>query len=58
MRIPGKVFEGKSQISIRCPDAKCGKMTYLKKQAKPAPKGDEISKKEQRELERNLNYAE
>jgi Zn-dependent protease with chaperone function len=58
MRIPGKVFEGKSQISIRCPDAKCGKMTYLKKQAKPAPKGDEISKKEQRELERNLNYVE
>jgi hypothetical protein len=33
-------------------------MTYLKKQAKPAPKGDEISKKEQRELERNLNYVE
>ncbi len=58
MRIPGKVFEGKSQISIRCPDAKCGKMTYLKKQTKPAPKGDEVSKKEQREIERNLNYVE
>lgn len=58
MRIPGKVFEGKTQLSIRCPDAKCGKMTFLKKQAKPAPKGDELSKKEQRELERNLNYGE
>lgn len=58
MRIPGKVFEGKSQLSIRCPDAKCGKMTYLKKKVSPAPKGDQISKKEQREIERNLNYAE
>lgn len=58
MRIPGKVMEGKSQLSIRCPDAKCGKMTFLKKQAKPAPKGDELSKKEQRELERNLNYGD
>jgi Zn-dependent protease with chaperone function len=58
MRIPAKVFAGKSQLSIRCPDAKCGKTTYLKKKVNPAPKGDEISKKEQREIERNLNYAE
>lgn len=58
MRVPSKVLDGKSQISIRCPDAKCGKMTYLKKQTKPAPKGDQISKKEQQEIERNLNYGE
>ena len=58
MRIPAKVFEGKSQLSIRCPNAKCGKTTYLKKKVSPAPKGDEISKKEQREIERSLNYAE
>ncbi len=58
MRIPGQVFEGKSSLSIRCPDAKCGKMTYLKKNPKPAPQGNEISKKEQRELERNLNYGD
>jgi Peptidase family M48 len=58
MRIPSKIFEGKSQLSIRCPDAKCGKTTYLKKKASPAPKGDQISKKEQREIERNLNYAD
>lgn len=58
MRIPAKVFEGKTQLSIRCPDAKCGKTTYLKKKVNPAPKGDEISRKEQREIERSLNYAE
>lgn len=58
MRIPGKVFEGKTQLSIRCPNAKCGKTTYLKKKANPAPKGEPISKKEQRDIERNFNYAE
>jgi Zn-dependent protease with chaperone function len=58
MRVPNKVLEGKSQLSIRCPDPKCGKMTYLKKKNNPAPKGDTISNKEQREIERSLNYAE
>ncbi len=58
MRIPAKILEGKAQISIRCPDAKCGKMTYLKKTPKPAPQGNDISKKEQREIERNLSYDE
>lgn len=58
MRIPAKVFEGKTQLSIRCPDAKCGKMTYLKMKVNSAPKEDQISKKEQREIERNLNYVE
>lgn len=58
MRVPGSIFEGKTQLSIRCPNAKCGKMTYLKKKAETAPKGDQISQKEQREIERNMNYAE
>lgn len=58
MRVPGTIFEGKTQLSIRCPNAKCGKTTYLKKKADSAPKGDQISRKEQREIERNMNYAE
>lgn len=56
MRIPSKVLEGKSQMAIRCPDPKCGKTTYLKKKTTPAPKGDQISNKAQREIERNMSY--
>lgn len=58
MRIPSKVLEGKDQMAIRCPDPKCGKTTYLKKKTNPAPKGNEVSKKGQREIERNLTYDE
>lgn len=58
MRIPARVFEGKSSLSIRCPNPKCGKTTYLKKKANPAPQEDKISKKEQQEIERSMNYVE
>ena len=54
MRIPAHILEGKTQISIRCPDAKCGKLTYIKKSVKPPPQ-DKISKKD---LERNMTYDE
>lgn len=56
MRIPSKVLEGKEQTAIRCPDAKCGKVTYLKKKITPAPQENKISKKEQQEIERNMSY--
>jgi hypothetical protein len=56
MRIPSKVLEGKSQMAIRCPDPKCGKVTYLKKKTtNPAPVG---KKPTQAEIERNLSYDE
>lgn len=58
MRIPAKVLEGKEQMAIRCPDAKCGKVTYLKKKINPAPKGSNVSKKVQREIERSMTYDE
>jgi Zn-dependent protease with chaperone function len=54
MRVPLKVLEGKEQISVRCPNGKCGKLTYLKKQPKPASVGEAINKAN----ERNLNYDE
>jgi Zn-dependent protease with chaperone function len=62
LRIPAKVLEGKQQIAVRCPNAKCGKLTQLKKQVKGPAKGQE--KKEVRsqpaeipnQMERNLNY--
>lgn len=58
MRIPSKVLEGKEQMAIRCPDAKCGKVTYLKKKTTSDPKETKISKKEQQEIERNMSYDE
>lgn len=58
MRIPSKVLEGKSQMAIRCPDPKCGKITHLKKKITPASEGKPISKKEQKEIDRSVNYAE
>jgi Zn-dependent protease with chaperone function len=30
MRVPQKVFAGKTQISVRCPNQKCGKISTLK----------------------------
>jgi hypothetical protein len=30
MRLPQKVFAGKSQVSVRCPNKKCGKISTLK----------------------------
>ncbi len=56
MRIPSKILDGKVQMAIRCPDAKCKKVTYLKKKITPAPKGQEANQKMQKEMEMNLNY--
>jgi hypothetical protein len=36
MRIPLKALAGKSELPVKCPDAKCGAVTRLKKNAKPA----------------------
>jgi Zn-dependent protease with chaperone function len=68
LRVPAKVLEGKQQISIRCPNPQCGKLTQLKKQArgKPgappakkaaAPQPAEKAKKSNQNV-RSLNYDE
>lgn len=36
MRIPRSVLEGKDVLPVKCPNEKCGKITRLKKQVKPA----------------------
>lgn len=36
MRIPRSVLEGKDVLPVKCPNAKCGKITRLKKQVKMA----------------------
>lgn len=36
MRIPRKVLEGKTELPVKCPDTKCGAITRLKKNTKPA----------------------
>jgi hypothetical protein len=39
MRIPQEVLAGKDELPVKCPNAKCGKITRLKKRAKtPATK--------------------
>lgn len=37
MRVPVSALEGKTQLSVKCPDAKCGKITVINKK-KAAPK--------------------
>ncbi len=38
MRIPRSVLEGKDVLPVKCPNAKCGKITRLKKQVKAVAK--------------------
>jgi hypothetical protein len=54
MRVPSKILEGKQQIAIRCPEPKCSKMTYLRKQQKLSSAG----KTTRKDIERNLSYDE
>lgn len=53
MRVPMSVLEGKQQLSVKCPDAKCGKLTVIRKNPKPAA----TRAKEMNRME-NQNYAE
>ncbi len=50
MRIPQEVLAGKDELPVKCPNAKCGKITRLKKKAKstqatPAAKAAPVAKK-------------
>lgn len=53
MRIPLKALDGKQQINVRCPNAKCGKVVTLKKKTNSASSEKEQSAKTQKKLERN-----
>ncbi|MEO8072888.1 MAG: M48 family metallopeptidase, partial [Acidobacteriota bacterium] len=55
MRVPLKVLEDKKELPVKCPNAKCGKITRLKKNVKPAQK-TEVSKPNK--MEENLNYGD
>lgn len=48
MRVPLKALQGKAELPVKCPDAKCGAITRLKKNSKPAGEraADQIAKSE------------
>ncbi|MEQ1762368.1 MAG: M48 family metallopeptidase [Pyrinomonadaceae bacterium] len=47
MKIPTSVLEGKPKLSVKCPDAKCGKVTVIRKNANKAPKPPKIKQENQ-----------
>ena len=53
MRIPMSVLEGKPKVSVKCPDAKCGKVTVIRKNPRPA-----APKQPQQQRQENQNYAD
>lgn len=53
MRVPMSVLAGKPKLSVKCPDAKCGSITVIRKNVKQsAPKAQPTIRQE------NQNYAE
>lgn len=53
MRVPVSVLAGKHQLSVKCPDAKCGKITVIHKSPKTkAARAPQVIKQE------NQNYAD
>ena len=53
MLVPMSVLAGKPQLSVRCPDAKCGNVTVIRKNAKPG-----AAKPQTKVREENQNYAD
>jgi hypothetical protein len=56
MRVPLKVLAGKTELPVKCPNPKCGKVTRLKKSVKPAAKAPVVPKPKPNE--ENLNYGD
>jgi len=54
MRVPKSALNGKTELPVKCPDAKCGKVTHLKKNPKPA--GAKAAGQNQKQ--ENLNYGD
>ena len=60
MRIPKKALVGKTELPVKCPNAKCGAITRLKKNARPAENAGEkaASAAVPAKMEENLNYGD
>ena len=60
MRIPKKVLDGKTELPVKCPNAKCGAITRLKKNARPVENVGEkaASAAVPAKMEDNLNYGD
>ena len=72
MQVPLKVLAGKNELPVKCPNLKCGKITRLKKNVKPAanasvatkqkstaaPKRKRAVPKKQKLDEENMNYVD
>jgi Zn-dependent protease with chaperone function len=58
MRIPKAALAGKSALNVKCPNAQCGKVVTLKKQAAPAAKPAEQKRNEQLKNETNMSADE
>ncbi|MCO6510848.1 MAG: M48 family metallopeptidase [Aridibacter famidurans] len=56
IRVPLKVLEGKSELPVRCPEAKCRAITRLKKSVKKTKEAESAVRSET--AGRNLNYGE
>ena len=60
MRIPKDALAGKTELPVKCPNAKCGAITRLKKNARPAENVGEkaASAAVPAKMEDNLNYGD
>jgi Zn-dependent protease with chaperone function len=47
MKIPMSVLADKPKLSVKCPDAKCGKITVIRKNANKAPKPPKLKQENQ-----------
>jgi len=59
MRVPSKALQGKEQINVRCPNAKCGKVVVIKKKAAtstPTSAEKDTPTPKTNAQERNINY--
>lgn len=57
MQIPQKALAGKTELPIKCPNAKCRKVTRLKKKASPEP-NKSLNLQKLKENEENMNYGD
>jgi Zn-dependent protease with chaperone function len=56
IKIPAKLFAGRNELPVKCPNAKCGTVMRLKKNVKPAADVSKTDKR--RKFEEDMNNAE
>lgn len=57
MKIPQKALAGKTELPVKCPNAKCGKVTLLKRKPEP-PKPSTTNVQKTKQDEENMNYGD